>query len=103
MPVAQQRLIFRGAVLQDVAASGEANTLRAVGVLEDGDTLHLVIRADVPQPAAPAQQPRATVNRVVRAAVRLYSASAAPLLTRAPSRGRRWVPSACPTCHWMRR
>ena len=71
MPVAQQRLIFRGHVLADVNAAGEPNTLQAVGVVEDGDTLHLVIRADVPPPAAQApqqqQQPRVNVNRVVRA------------------------------------
>ena len=66
MAVAQQRLIFRGQVLADAnATTGEANTLRACGVVEDGDTLHLVIRADVPPPAQPAQQPRANVGRVV--------------------------------------
>ena len=66
MPAGQQRLIFRGHVLSDVNASGEPNTLHAVGVVEDGDTLHLVIRADVPPPAAAAPQPRVNVNRVVR-------------------------------------
>jgi hypothetical protein len=67
VPVAQQRLIFRGHVLADVNAAGEPNTLQAVGVVEDGDTLHLVIRADVPPPAAPAPQARVNVNRVVSA------------------------------------
>ena len=56
VPVAQQRLIFRGQVLANVSASGAHNTLQACGVVEDGDTLHLVIRADVPPPAAQAPQ-----------------------------------------------
>ena len=68
VPVAQQRLTFRGHVLADVNPAGEPNSLQAVGVVEDGDTLHLVIRADVPPPAAQAPQaPRVNVNRVVRA------------------------------------
>lgn len=101
MPVAQQRLIFRGAVLADNNAAGEPNTLQAVGVVEDGDTLHLVIRADVPPPAAQApqqqqqQQARVNVNRVVRArswseaAIRLDCLSAR--LTHAGRGRRRWA------------
>lgn len=44
VPAAQQRLIFRGRVLSDLAATGEPLTLAGVG-LEDGHTLHLVVRA----------------------------------------------------------
>jgi hypothetical protein len=103
--VAQQRLIFRGQVLADAnAATGEANTLRACGVVEDGDTLHLVIRADVPPPAQPAQQPRANVGRVVRCAAS-KSKTFRPLrrLTPCSPRRRPWAHWACQACRLTRR
>ncbi|XP_019227409.1 PREDICTED: large proline-rich protein bag6 isoform X3 [Nicotiana attenuata] len=59
VPVEQQRLIFRGKVLKDDHLLSEYH-------VENGDTLHLVLRQSQPQPSSVSSTGQATTNNVSR-------------------------------------